>query len=94
MARKRSTAAKKKAPARSGKRAAASRKRAPSVAERIPTPEAEETKAAAKRHAEGLIERGEAVPEGQPLPPGATHEIVGKDADGTPIVKRRRFSAN
>ena len=26
------------------------------------------------------------------LPAGATHEIVGKDRDGSPILKRKRFS--
>jgi hypothetical protein len=43
----------------------------------------------------GLIERGEAAradAEGR-LPPGATHEIVGHDESGRPILKRRRFSA-
>ena len=42
----------------------------------------------------GLIERGEAAPvdeKGQ-LPAGATHEIVGHDPEGQPILKRRRFS--
>lgn len=41
-----------------------------------------------------LIKRGEAAvrdEEGK-LPPGATHEIVGEDEKGEPIVKRRRFS--
>ncbi len=43
----------------------------------------------------GLIERGEAAvaDEKGRLPPGATHEIVGHDATGRPILKRRRFSA-
>jgi len=43
----------------------------------------------------GLIARGEAVvpnPDGS-LPPGATHEIVGKAKDGTLLVRRKRFSA-
>jgi hypothetical protein len=43
----------------------------------------------------GLIERGEAAPaddQGR-LPPGVTHEIVGHDESGRPILKRRRFSA-
>jgi hypothetical protein len=42
----------------------------------------------------GLIERGEAAvadAKGR-LPPGATHEIVGHDPEGRPILKRRRFS--
>jgi hypothetical protein len=43
----------------------------------------------------GVIERGEAAvadKEGR-LPPGVTHEIVGHDKTGRPILKRRRFSA-
>jgi hypothetical protein len=43
----------------------------------------------------GLLERGEAAPadaQGR-LPPGATHEIVGHDESGRPILKRRRFAA-
>jgi hypothetical protein len=41
-----------------------------------------------------LIERGEAArrnPDGS-LPDGATHEIVGEDENGEPIVVRRRMS--
>ena len=44
---------------------------------------------------QGLVARGEAVPpvpDGS-LPPGTTHEVVGKQADGTPVVRRKRFSA-
>jgi len=43
----------------------------------------------------GLVARGEAVKvaPGAPLPPGATHEIVGETTTGVPIVKRKRFSA-
>jgi len=42
----------------------------------------------------GLIERGEAAPadEHGRLPPGVTHEIVGHNELGRPILKRRRFS--
>ena len=50
-------------------------------------------KAASKKFAAGVVARGEAVPAGEPLPPGATHEIVGYEPDGTPILKRKRFSA-
>lgn len=41
-----------------------------------------------------LVRRGQAVciPPGGTLPPGATHEIVGKTANGLPILKRRRFA--
>jgi hypothetical protein len=51
--------------------------------------------AAARAFVRGLVARGEAArpnPDGS-LPPGATHEIVGEEPDGTPIVRRRRFSA-
>ena len=43
---------------------------------------------------QGLVARGEAVrvAPGAPLPPGATHEIVGETPQGIPIVKRRRFA--
>ena len=43
----------------------------------------------------GIIERGEAAPadEKGKLPAGVTHEIIGHDATGRPILKRRRFSA-
>lgn len=54
-----------------------------------------------ERFIEGLKKRGELVDRtakrkdtADDLPPGATHEIVGYDKDGNPIVKRRRFSAS
>ncbi len=42
----------------------------------------------------GVAIRGEAIElhDGQELPEGATHQIVGHDAEGLPIVKRLRFS--
>lgn len=48
-----------------------------------------------RRLAEDLAIREEAVPEGtDPLPPGATHEVV-EMRDGVPVkVRRRRFSAS
>ena len=52
----------------------------------------EKAKAAKRKFERGVIARGEAVPAGKPLPPGATHEIVGTDAEGVPILKRKRFS--
>jgi hypothetical protein len=63
-----------------------------SVASRLPATTPEKAKAAKQKFERGIIARGEAVPAGEPLPPGATHEIVGKDAEGAPILKRRRFS--
>jgi hypothetical protein len=49
-------------------------------------------KAAQAKFEQGILARGEAVPAGQPLTRGATHEIVGTAADGTPVLKRKRFS--
>jgi hypothetical protein len=48
---------------------------------------------AKRQFIDGLIARGEAAKavDGK-LPPGATHEIVGEDEHGRPIVVRRRFS--
>jgi hypothetical protein len=48
-----------------------------------------------RRLAEDLAIREELVPEGtDPLPPGATHEVV-EERDGAPAeVRRRRFSAS
>jgi hypothetical protein len=63
-----------------------------SVAARIPVPTAAQRKAAEQKYVEGIVARGEAVPQGTPLPPGATHEIVGHKDDGSPILKRKRFS--
>jgi hypothetical protein len=53
----------------------------------------DEEKKAAERFVSDLVARGEAARavDGQ-LPPGATHEIIGEDAEGHPIVRRRRFS--
>lgn len=48
------------------------------------------------RFVDDLVSRGEAVPKrapGEKMPSGTTHEIVGKDENGKPIVKRNRFSA-
>lgn len=49
----------------------------------------------ARNFTRGVIIRGEAAKpdeEGK-LPPGATHEIVGEDEEGLPIIKRSRYSA-
>ena len=42
----------------------------------------------------GLIARGQAVrvAQGESLPPGATHEIVGETQEGLPILRWRRFA--
>lgn len=72
------------------------RKAAPSsitsIAAQLPTVTAKQIKTAKNKCVEDIISRGEAVPLGKPLPPGATHEIIGYEADGTPILKRKRFS--
>ncbi|MFC5497650.1 hypothetical protein ACFPOE_08905 [Caenimonas terrae] len=65
---------------------------AKSVAAGLPPPAPGAAAAAKAKFVEGLVSRGEAVPAGQPLPAGATHEIVGKGADGAPVLKRKRFS--
>lgn len=47
-----------------------------------------------RRFVAGLVARGEAAEadaDGK-LPPGATHEIVDRHPDGTPVVRRRRYS--
>jgi len=64
----------------------------PSVASQLPPVSPEEVEAARKKFEQGIVSRGEAVEAGKPLPPGATHEIVGQHPDGTPILKRSRFS--
>jgi hypothetical protein len=66
---------------------------AQSVAAQLPAPTSEQIEAAKKKFVLGIQSRGEAVPAGKPLPPGATHEIVGYEPDGTPILKRNRYSA-
>jgi hypothetical protein len=66
--------------------------RTKTVASQLLPPSATETAAAKKKFEQGIITRGEAVPAGDPLPAGATHEIVGTARDGSPILKRKRFS--
>ena len=57
--------------------------------------EAERQRKARDAFERGVLERGEAAvaDEKGRLPPGVTHEIVGHDESGRPILKRRRFSA-
>jgi|HubBroStandDraft_6_1064221.scaffolds.fasta_scaffold133915_2 hypothetical protein len=64
----------------------------PSAAALIPVLTPEQIEAAKRKYVQGIVERGEAVECGKPLPAGATHEIVGHEPDGTPILKRKRFS--
>ena len=64
----------------------------PSVASQLPPVTPARVKAAQRKFEEGIVARGEAVPAGAPLGPGVTHEIVGGRPDGSPILKRRRFS--
>lgn len=63
-----------------------------SVAAQLPPVSSEQIEAARRKFEEGVVARGEAVEAGKPLPPGATHEIIGHRPDGTPILKRSRFS--
>ena len=65
-----------------------------SGAAEIPAAEADRQQKALEAFERGIIERGEAAAadETGKLPPGVTHEIVGHDAAGRPILKRRRFS--
>jgi hypothetical protein len=69
-----------------------SRAASPSVAAQIPLATPEQIRAATRKFVQGVLARGEAVPAGEPLPPGATHEIVGQDEDGEPVLARRRYS--
>jgi hypothetical protein len=62
------------------------------VASQLPRVSAAKTAAAKKKFEQGILARGEAVQAGERLPAGATHEIVGKARDGSPILKRKRFS--
>jgi hypothetical protein len=57
--------------------------------------ETERERQAKEAYEKGILERGEAAiaDEDGRLPPGATHEIIGHDENGRPILKRRRFSA-
>lgn len=78
------------------KKKSASKRRSPSqagsVAARLPKPTPAQVDAAKRKFEQGVLERGEAVREGEPLTPGATHEIAGTDAAGKPILRRKRFS--
>jgi hypothetical protein len=60
----------------------------------LPSTETERQQKAKEAFERGVIERGEAAVADKKgrLPPGVTHEIIGHDATGRPILKRRRFS--
>ncbi|HET9581117.1 MAG TPA: hypothetical protein VFP44_25040 [Usitatibacter sp.] len=76
------------------RKSSAAKRRAPkaSVASRLSKPTPAQVEAARCKFEQGVLARGEAVPEGAPLPRGATHTIAGKDAKGKPVLKRKRFS--
>jgi hypothetical protein len=63
------------------------------VAAHLPAASRPQSEAARQKFEKGIIARGEAVEAGKPLPAGATHEIVGRRPDGSPLLKRKRFSA-
>lgn len=67
--------------------------KSPTVASQLPTLSAAQIQAAKEKYERGIMARGEAVEAGKSLPPGATHEITGRSPEGSPILKRRRFSA-
>lgn len=95
MAQKKRSTTKKRSSAAGRKKTksrAAAPKKTRSAADQIPPSTDEENAAAADSFARSLEANEQAVPAGAPLRRGATHEVVGRDADGTPIVKRRRFS--
>jgi len=75
------------------KLAGAPSKRPKSVASLLPPVTPAQLEAAKRKFEQGLLARGEAVQDGQAPKSGATHVIVGKGADGAPILKRKRFSA-
>ena len=64
------------------------------MASQLPQPTPEQIKAAKEKFEQGILARGEAVPAGQPLPPGATHEIVTPADGGPPGLERsvKRYS--
>lgn len=63
-----------------------------SVASRLPSLTSDQVQAAKKKFEQGIVTRNEASPAGTALHPGATHEVVGHAVDGSPVLKRKRFS--
>lgn len=96
--RKSREAANEAAPKRTRTKSGATKPRArqpeDAVAPRLPAPDAAARSRAQRAFERGVISRGEAAPADAPLPPGATHAIVGKTAAGKPVLKRRRFSTH
>jgi hypothetical protein len=92
-AKARATKSVRKAPTRTRRSQTKGKKASThSVASKLPPMTSEKIEAAKQKFERGILRRGEAVPKGTPLPSGATHEIVGTNPDGTPILKRKRFS--
>ena len=92
MARSKRAAAKTTERARS--RATRKGTAAPTAASRLKKPSAAAVERARRKFEQGILSRGEAAPAGRPLPPGATHAIVGKREGGRPLLKRKRFSTH
>lgn len=74
-----------------------SKRKARTVASRMARPRKASAKrptsrVAERQFVEATVVRGQAVEATQPLPSGATHEIVGRDDRDQPILKRRRFA--
>jgi len=57
-----------------------------------PASEDSDARRAEERFIDDLLSRGEAVPEGDELPPGATH-VIARDAQGRRTARRVRFTA-
>ncbi|MFI1970479.1 hypothetical protein [Streptomyces cinnamoneus] len=64
---------------------------APGQVPGAPAGPGEAARRAEERFIDDLIARGEAVPEGEELPPGATHVVV-HEPDGRRTLRRMRFS--
>jgi len=47
-----------------------------------------------KKYVETLIANGQVIGKDEPVKPGATHRIVAYLEDGTPVIKRFRFSSS
>lgn len=74
------------------KKASTSKKRSSAAADRVAKSTDQEKTTAARRFSKSVEANDQAVPQGAPMRRGATHEVVGRDEDGTPVLKRKRFS--